>query len=72
LRRKCGADRKYSRDGHRNSSTMHVFRVLQARITAGACGGTSGGMSKETKAELPTAQAVFKAARLTFIVIAPV
>jgi hypothetical protein len=31
-----------------------------------------GGTSKPTKAELATAQAVFKAAKLTFIVIAPV
>jgi hypothetical protein len=29
-------------------------------------------MSKETKAELATAQAVFKAAKLIFILIAPV
>jgi len=72
LRRERGADRKNSRDRHRNPSTMHFSGPFQARITAGACGGTIGGISKPAKAELATAQGVFKATRLTFIVIAPV
>jgi hypothetical protein len=72
LRRESGADRENSRDGDRNPSTMHILGVLQATVTAGACGGTIGGRSKETKVERVTAQAVFKAARLIFILIAPV
>jgi hypothetical protein len=71
LRRKCGTDAKHRDDGHRNSSTMHVLRSFQAPVS-GECGGRIGGTSKPTKAELATAQAVFKATRLTFIVISPV
>jgi hypothetical protein len=45
--------------------------MLQGDSQAGACGGMIGGRSKP-KVELATAKAVFKAAKLTFIVIAPV
>jgi hypothetical protein len=37
----------------------------------GECGGMSGGTSKQTKAGLAAAQAMFKAAKLIFMVIAP-
>jgi hypothetical protein len=45
--------------------------MLQGDSQAGACGGMIGGRSKP-KVELATAKAVFKAAKLTFIVTAPV
>jgi hypothetical protein len=44
----------------------------ETALRAGECGGMIGGTSKEIRAELAAAQALFKATKLTFMVIAPV
>ena len=43
----------------------------EGTVSAAECGGLIGGKSNEAKAELATAQAVIKAARLSFIMFAP-